>query len=198
MTDTLTGAEARAQEARTTRQACEAAAVEAVREQIGRHTYEEARRQLPILEQGLAETRAWLGQLARIERTSGASLELFRDILASMTQLCDAGTQEIRRGLAGFEQLAFGHIASALHPHQVDETQRVVLIERIRQDLRSFDGRVSFLKSQQARVDQAIRESGWPKFSEVPATPTVTVTEPAGRKRVDIPVEIGGGPRPPL
>ncbi len=196
MDDVLNMAEARGQTAQGDRQAFEATAVAAMRAEIGGPAlYEEARRQLPIMEQAFAEARAWLERLARIERKSGASLRIFHDILQSISKLCDAGTHEIRRGLAAYEQLSFGDVAWAKDPRQVDLTKRAILISQIRQDLRNFDGKVSFLNSQRSRVESAIRESGWPHFSGTPATP-VTVA-PEVPSPPDIRVEMGGGPVPP-
>ncbi len=196
MSDFLQDAEARGHTAQADRQAFEAAVVASMREEIGPQNYHEGKEQLPIVEQVLMETRVWLEQLATIERTSGASLRLFQDILQSISRECDAGTQQIRRGIAAYEQLTFRDIAWAKDPRQVDLTQRAFLIGRIRQDLRNFDGKVSFLKSQQSRVESAIQQSGWPQHVGVAVAMATIAPKPAPAR--EIPVEVGGGPKPPI
>jgi hypothetical protein len=69
----------------------------------------------------------------------------------------------------------------------VDQTERARLVFVIRQDLRSWDGKLSHLASLKGHVETYIKDSGWP--AKQPGAPTIAPVPPraaaAGRVEQD-------------
>lgn len=61
----------------------------------------------------------------------------------------------------------------------VDINERARLVQLIRQDLNSWDGKLSSLECLKTQIECWLRESGWPQAGAAPST--VAVVEPESR-----------------
>lgn len=144
-------------QARTTRTEI----IDAMRDEIGRQHYTQAKDQLPKLERAISETyRPFLERVATIQAQSKVPLPLaVQPWLRDMATLCDTVPHAIRAGIEGWDRLTPPIWTDG---KSVDITMRTLSIVNIRQCLRNWDGVQGRLDSLMAQVERYIQESGWP------------------------------------
>ena len=144
-------------QARTTRNEI----IDAMRDEIGRQHYTQAKDQLPKLERAISETyRPFLERVANIQSQSKVPLMLaVQSWLREMGMLCDTVPNAIRAGIEGWDRLTPPIWTDG---KSVDINMRTQLISSLRQCLRNWDNVQGRLNDLTAQVERYIQESGWP------------------------------------
>ncbi len=140
--------------------------IEAMREEIGRQHYEQAQGQLVELERVIANTyRPFLARVGTIAAKAKATLpSQAQGWLIELATHCDHSPQQVRRGLDAYTKL---QVPLWKDGKTVDETARRTLVAVIRQDLRSWDGKRSFMEQRKGQVEEHIKHTGWPAAQPV-------------------------------
>ncbi|TKB91783.1 MAG: hypothetical protein E8D41_09925 [Nitrospira sp.] len=144
-------------QARTTRNEI----IDAMRDEIGRQHYTQAKDQLPKLERTISEIyRPFLERVATIQAQSKVPLPLaVQPWLREMGMLCDTVPNTICAGIEGWDRLTPPIWTDG---KSVDINMRTQLIGSLRQCLRNWDGVQGRLDDLTAQVERYIQESGWP------------------------------------
>jgi hypothetical protein len=164
--DILDTVEQRITGARTQQNTAHAQVVEGMREEIGVKHYPEAKRQLPILEQAInTELLPFVGRLRAIAMKAGTPLPTqIQQKLSQMEEHCLNGPKQVRAGIAGYEQLRYENLLWK-DGKSIDVMVRASLIAGIRQALKSWDGKLSYLRSEQRQIEDWLKESHWPHMA---------------------------------
>lgn len=157
----LDKAEGRIPSVYKTAQEFRAQSIDAMRDEIGRAHYTQAKDQLPKLERTIKETyRPFLDRIAHIQTQANTPLpaETLK-WLREMATLCETVPNTIRNGLDEWDRLTPPIWTDG---KSIDVTARAQLVSNIRSCLRNWDGAASRLDALKAYVERYIQESGWP------------------------------------
>lgn len=166
MSTILDDAEKRIAPAAATAQTRQQQIIEAMREEIGPQHYAQAQVELPKLEQFIGkDIRPFLARVGTIAAKSKVTLPAqVQGFLAELATICDQSPQQIRRGIDAYTRL---QVPLWKDGKTLDETARRTLVAVIRQDLRSWDGRRSFMEQRKGQVEDHIKHTGWPAAQPV-------------------------------
>jgi hypothetical protein len=148
----------------TEAQAQQVKAVEAVRREIGRETYDTAKKVLPTLEYAIrTQYRPFVARVVAMAQQANKPVpDQMRQWLTAIDAACDSCPRSLRHGIAAYDSLSFAAIAWT-DGRTIDSNKRAEQIATIRQLLRNHDGMLSFLKSQKEQLEFFIRQSNWPR-----------------------------------
>ena len=142
--------------------------IDQMRQDIGPQRYEECKRQLPEIERAINTT--YLPFAAQVEAIANKSQCPFpnplRGWVVAIQNLCVQGPQQLREGIAAYEQLSFSQVRHN-DGQSVDVNVRAALVSGIRQLLGSHDGMLVFLENQKAQAERFIKETDWPRAQTV-------------------------------
>jgi hypothetical protein len=135
--------------------------IEALRQEIGPQHYAQAQVELPKLEQFIGkDIRPFLMRVGTIAAKAKAPLPVqVQGWLTELSTICDQAPQQLHRGIDAYTRL---QVPLWKDGKTVDETARRTLVAVIRQDLRSWDGKRSFMEQHKGRVEDYIKHTGWP------------------------------------
>ena len=157
----LDDAEARLAPAAASAQTRQREIIEAMREVIGRPHYEQAKVELPKLEQFIAkESRPFLDHLKRISQQKKTPLP--PSVMAwvrEMSDACMSGADWVRAGIDEWDHLAPPFVNGT---QQIDERRRTTEVASLRVKLMNWNGRRSRLRDLKVWIERYIQESGWP------------------------------------
>lgn len=161
MSTILDNAEARVTDVKTNAQSTQAQQVEAMRDEIGRQAYEQAKAMLPKLDTAIQKTyRPFLDRVAHLETRSNAPLPTHvKAWLAEIAKLCDGVPRTIRAGIEGWDGLIPPIWKDG---KSLDMSVRGQLVHDIRFSLKNWDGVHSRLDNLKTQTETYIQESGWP------------------------------------
>lgn len=157
----LDDAEKRATDATAHAHTTQREIIETMREEIGRQHYQQAKVELPKLEQFIAtHARPYVDRLTRLSQR--APVPLRSDILAHVRELqeaCASGMDWVRAGIEDWDRLA-----PPLMPgtQQIDLMRRGAEVDSVRRRLMNWEGKESRCRDLMAYIDNYIKESGWP------------------------------------
>lgn len=163
----LDHAAARSLEAAKTARAQEVEVIAAMRQEIGPHHYDEAKRQVPILEQAITQRfLPFLQRLAALLATAPPFRDDMRLSVANMNLVCESAVRQVLGGIQAYEGLTLKPLLWT-DGRSIDVNLRTARMAWIRSELFSHNGKIEFLANQQAIIARYIEDSGWP------AVPTV-------------------------
>jgi hypothetical protein len=166
-TTVLDDAEQRIPPATATAQEVRQGRIEAMREEVGRKHYDQAKLELPKFEAFLSkEIRPFVDRVSRIGQR--AMNPLPHHVQLWLNEMVMLGESVPRTIHTGFD--AWAKLAPPIGPdgREVDVNERARLIYHIRFCLRNWDGMQGRLGDLKAYTEHYIRESGWPA-SQPPA-----------------------------
>ena len=136
-------------------------ATEAMRDEIGRQHYDQAKVELAKLERVInEEALPFLTRITALSKTAPAPLPQY---VAAWLQEMDNNSQKvppfIREGIVGWGQL---RVPMAADGRNVDVNSRASLVHLIRMKLMNWNGHESRFRDLKAQVENYLRESGWP------------------------------------
>ncbi len=148
----------------TDEKAQQAQAVAAVRQEIGRATYDTAKRVLPIIERAINEDyRPFVARVVAIAQKANKPVpNQLTHWLNAIGRSCDSCPQTLREGMAAYDRLSFASIAWT-DGRTIDVNNRASAVAEIRAMLRNHDGMLSFLKSQKGQAESFIQQNDWPR-----------------------------------
>ncbi len=172
-THILDQVEARITGAKTTTHAEHAAVIACMKQEIGPQHYEQAKQQLPLLEQVInTDLLPFVSRLRALAMKAGTPLPTqIQQKLSQMEEACVTGPRQLRDGMKGFEQLRYEDLLWK-DGRSVDVMVRASLIASLRQLLKSHDGLLSYWRSEQRQIEDWLRESHWPAQSQAGAIAT--------------------------
>ena len=163
----LDHADARKLDEQKAAKAREAEVIAAMRQEIGPHHYDEAKRQVPILEQAITQRfQPFLQRLATMSAQAPALRDDMRHALHDMNLVCESSVRQVLGGIQVYEGLSLKPLLWK-DGRSIDVNLRTARMAWIRSELFSHNGKIEFLANQQAIIARYIEDSGWP------AVPTV-------------------------
>jgi hypothetical protein len=157
----LDEAEQRIAPTATTAQAVRQEQLAAMYQEIGRPLLDQAKVELPKLEQFIAkDSRPFLARVASIgQRAKNPLPQYVQAWLTEMVLLCDSVPNTIRSGIEGYAKLS---VPIWTDGKTLDINERARLIAQLRFCLRNWDGVQGRLTDLRIYTEQYIRESNWP------------------------------------
>ena len=157
----LDDAEERVSDAHAHTKTTQTQIIDAMREEIGRQHYAQAKVTLPELERAMAKTyRPFVERVTGISAQAKAALPPdVQGWLRDMMTACDTVPTVVRQGIDGWDRLMPPIWKDG---RSLDLAVRAQLVHDIRFCLRNGDGRQGSLDNLQAQVEHYIMDSGWP------------------------------------
>lgn len=142
----------------------QASAIEAVRKEIGLHTYETAKQILSTIEYAFrTELIPFVEQVIGIVQQANKPVpHQLRQWLQAIQTTCESAPQSLREGIRAYENLTFAAIV-AIDGSTVDANKRKEVIAGIRLLLTSHDGVLSYVRSQKTQLRNFLRDCNWPQ-----------------------------------
>jgi hypothetical protein len=135
--------------------------VDGMRTEIGVNHYQEAKEQLPKLEEFITKhARPYLDRMVRLSH--GATVPLPSYILAYVRELettCATGTDWVRAGVGDWDRLAPPLIPDT---QQIDHNRRAGEVDSIRRRLMNWNGKESRLRDLMTHINNYLKDSNWP------------------------------------
>jgi hypothetical protein len=160
----LDEAERRMGTAGRSRKEREGAEVAAMHRDIGRESYERAKQALPVIEQEISRTfRPFLDRILALAQAKGAAPlpSYIRDSLSAISNTCYGAPIQTKAAIDAYDKLNFTQIQWK-DGVTVDEYARQIVVGNTPDMLRLHDGVLSSLQREKNKVEQYMRESGWP------------------------------------
>jgi hypothetical protein len=164
--------------------------IDALHDEIGREHHQQAKSELPKFERFVnTEVRPWLDKLARVQTRAKTPLPTeMQRLIASIHTECDQTPQVVRQALDEWNQL---RIPRSQDSRSTDQHSCRELVAGMRLRLRNWDGKQSYIENSKARVEQYIKESGWPSLPVVAGVmSTVSASKPAGPIEVETAINL--------